>query len=136
MAEAQQNVELVRRLYEAMATADLDTILSIVDPDVVITQTPELPWGGEYHGHAGLAEFAGKLTDTITSVVTHQAVFAAGDRVVQVGRTAGTVNATGTEFDIDEVHVHTIRAGKIVRFEAHIDTPSMLAVLGKTRGSP
>jgi ketosteroid isomerase-like protein len=134
MIDPQQNVALVRRLYEAMAAADFETIVAIVDPDVVITQTPELPWGGEFHGHAGLAEFAGKLTDTIRSRVTHHAVFAAGERVVQVGKTAGTVNATGASFDIDEVHVHTMRDGKIVRFEAHIDTPAMLAVLGTTPG--
>ncbi len=121
---------LVRRLYEAMRAGDLETIFEIFDPNVEVTQTPELPWGGEFHGHGGLAEFFGKLINHISSRVTLEVVFAAGEKVVQVGRTAGTVNGTGRGFDIHEVHILTIRDDKVVRFEAHIDTPAMLAALG------
>jgi ketosteroid isomerase-like protein len=124
------NVSLVRRLYDAMAAGDLDTILEIFDPNVVVTQTPDLPWGGEFHGHDGLGKFFGKLTEHISSKVTHEAVFAAGEKVVQIGHTAGTVKATGAAFDIREVHILTIGEGKVVRFDAHIDTPAMLAALG------
>lgn len=127
------NVLLVRRLYEAMAAADLVTIFEIFDANVEITQTPELPWGGEFHGHDGLGEFFGKLVSHISSKVTLEVVFAAGEKVVQVGRTAGTVNASGSAFDIPEVHILTIRDDKVVRFEAHIDTPAMLAALGTDR---
>ncbi len=123
------NVSVVRRLYEAMAAGDLATIFEIFDANVEVTQTPELPWGGEFHGHDGLAKFFGELTSHISSKVTIHVVFAAGEKVVQVGRTAGTVKASGTAFDIDEVHILTIRDKKVVRFEAHIDTPAMLAAL-------
>ena len=61
--------------------------------------------------------------------MTIQTVYAAGDTVVQIGRTAGTVNATGASFDVQEVHLLTVRDGKVVRFEAHIDTPAMLEAL-------
>ena len=123
------NVELVGRLYDAMAGRDLDTILEIFAPEVEIRQSDELPWGGEFHGLDGLGEFFGKLSENIESRVTHHVMFAAGDRVVQVGRTAGHVKATGVSFDIDEMHLLTIRNGKVIRFEAHIDTPAMLAAL-------
>lgn len=122
-------IALVRKLYDAMAARDLDTILSLVDPEVMIVQTPELPWGGEHQGLEGLATFYGVLTDTINSKVEHDELFAAGNRVVQVGRTRGTVIASGSPFDIREVHIWTIREGKIIRFEAYIDTPAMLAAL-------
>lgn len=124
------NVLVVRRLYDAMAAGDLDTIFEIFDANVEINQTPELPWGGEFHGHDGLGKFFGKLSNHISSKVTIEAVFAAGEKVVQVGRTAGTVKATDHAFDIHEVHILTIRDNKVVRFEAHIDTPAMLAALG------
>lgn len=123
------NVLLVRRLYEAIGTGDLDTIFEIFDPEVEIAQTPELPWGGEFSGHDGLGEFFGKLSEHISSKVTLEVVYAAGEKVVQVGRTAGTVKATDSAFDIHEVHILTIRDNKVVRFEAHIDTPAMLAAL-------
>src|SRR3546814_9621077 len=51
----------------------------------------------------------------------------AGDRVVVVGRTHGTVNANGAPFDIPVVHVWTLHEGRAAAFEAYIDTPAMLA---------
>ncbi len=130
-AVMEANVEVVRRMYDAFAATDLETILAVTDPDIEIVQTPLLPWGGEFHGQEGLGEFFGKLTGAISSRVTIHSVFAAGDQVVQVGRTAGTVNATGVEFDVDEVHVLTLRKSRVVRFAATIDTPAMLAALGQ-----
>jgi ABC-type nitrate/sulfonate/bicarbonate transport system ATPase subunit len=47
-------LETVRRLYDAFAANDLETILATTDPDIDVVQTPLLPWGGEFHGHAGL----------------------------------------------------------------------------------
>jgi ketosteroid isomerase-like protein len=135
MTESEDNVALVRRMYDAFATRDLDAIVAIVDPAIQVTQTSLLPWGGEYHGLEGLAAFFGKLTETITSAVTPRAIYSAGDRVVQAGRTAGTVNASGASFDVDEVHILTVRDRRVVRFEAHIDTPAMLAALGAAEAS-
>ena len=123
------NVELVRRLYAALEAIDLETILELFDADVEVHQTPELPWGGDFQGHDGLGRFFGLLRENITSKVTIQTVYAAGDTVVQIGRTAGTVNATGAPFDVQEVHLLTVRDGKVVRFAAHIDTPAMLEAL-------
>ena len=126
------NVELVRRLYAALEAVDLEAILEIFDPEVEVFQTPELPWGGDFHGHDGLGRFFGLLRENITSKVTIQTVYAAGDEVVQIGRTAGTVNANGAPFDVQEMHLLTVRDGRVVRFEAHIDTPAMLEALRAT----
>jgi ketosteroid isomerase-like protein len=128
------NVELVRRLYAALEAIDLETILEIFDPGVEVHQTRELPWGGDFQGHDGLGQFFGLLREHITSKVAIETVYAAGDEVVQIGRTAGTVNATGAPFDVQEVHLLTVRDGKVVRFEAHIDTPAMLQALGAAPG--
>ncbi len=123
-------VELIRRMYDAFAAADFDTILEIADPDIEVLQSDGLPWGGHHRGHEELGTFMLTLAGMIESVVTHHELFAAGDRVIQVGRTAGTVRATGEHFDIPEVHVWTVRDGRAVRFEAYVDTPAMRAALG------
>lgn len=129
MSDADSALALIRRMYGAFATADFDTILEIAAPDIEVIQAAELPWGGHFRGHDELGTFMLTLAGTIESTVTHHELFAAGDRVVQVGRTAGTVRATGASFDIAEVHVWTVRDGRAVRFEAYIDTPAMLAAL-------
>jgi uncharacterized protein len=124
-----QNTDLVAGFYRAIAERDLDTALAMIDPSIRIRQTDELPWGGEYEGLDGYAEFFGKLLGTITSRVEVEEIFEAGDHVVEIGRTRGTVNATGATFDVREVHVWELRDGKAVSFHAYIDTPAMLAAL-------
>jgi uncharacterized protein len=125
------NVEIVRQVYEAMQARDVEALRALYAPEVEVFQAPELPWGGHYQGHDGVFTFFMKLLENIDSAVTHEGMFAAGDRVVQHGRTKGTVRATGVAFDIDEVHMYTLRDGLIVRFEAFIDTPGMLAALAQ-----
>jgi uncharacterized protein len=127
--EEAANVEVVRRLYEAMAERDIETMLSLFDPEVTLHQPGDIPWGGTYGGHDGLGDFFLTLIGTITSAVTTEGIFGAGDRVVQMGRTAGTVNATGQPFDIAEVHVFTLAGGRIVRYEPMIDVAAMQAAL-------
>jgi len=61
--------------------------------------------------------------------VTIEALFAADGEVIQFGRTRGTVRATGTAFDIPEVHRWTVRNGKAVAAHFAIDTQAMLAVI-------
>jgi hypothetical protein len=123
------NTELLARTYRAMTDGDIETVLALIDPSITIWQTEELPWGGRYEGIEGFAEFFGKLRGTITSAVEVERIFEAGDHVVEVGRTRGTVNATGAEFDIAEVHIWELRDSKAVSFRAYIDTPAMLAAL-------
>jgi ketosteroid isomerase-like protein len=124
-----EKTELLERTYRAMGEGDVETVLALIDPSIAIEQAEELPWGGRYQGIEGFAEFFGKLSGTITSKVTVEQIFEAGDHVVEIGRTRGTVNATGVEFDVAEVHIWELRDGKAVSFRAYIDTPAMLAAL-------
>jgi ketosteroid isomerase-like protein len=120
------NAALVARLYEAFARRDLPTIFGLLAPDVEIYQASEIPWGGRYQGHEAAATFFAKLVGTITSSVTLERLIDAGDQVVAIGRTRGTVNASGREFDVPVAHVWTIRDGLCARVEYYIDDPTML----------
>ena len=125
------DVEVVNDVYAAMTGGDVARLFELFDEDCVITQDPRLPWGGRHVGHDGLATFGLRLRDAIQSTVTTDAVFAADGDVFQVGRTAGTTVATGTPFDVAEVHRWTIRDGRVVAAHFSIDTPAMLAALGE-----
>ncbi|MET0325958.1 MAG: nuclear transport factor 2 family protein [Ilumatobacteraceae bacterium] len=123
------DIDVVREIYAAMAARDLARLVELIDESCVITQDAALPWGGRHVGHDGFATFGATLTGTIDSVVTTEAMFAAEDDVFQVGRTRGTVVATGAPFDIPEVHRWTIRHGRAVAAHFAIDTAAMLAAL-------
>jgi len=125
----QDDVQVVEQIYAAMAEGDVGTLLGLVSPDIVITQDERLPWGGRFEGHHGFATFGAALAGAITSQVETFAIYAADGEVLQMGRTRGTTNDTGTAFDIPEVHRWTIRDGLAVRAHFAIDTPAMLAAL-------
>ena len=123
------DIEIVTQIYDALARRDFDTLFAVVDAECVITQDPALPWGGRHVGHDGFAAFGLALTGSIDSAVTTEAMFMADGDVFQVGRTRGRTVATGTPFDIPEVHRWTIRDGKAIAAHFSIDTPTMLAAL-------
>jgi ketosteroid isomerase-like protein len=131
-SKPEADLDVVRSVYQALAERDFDRLMALVDDAVVITQDPALPWGGRYEGHAGFGQFALTLTSAIESAVTAEALFTADGDVIQCGRTHGTVRATGTPFDVPEVHRWTIRDGRVVAAHFAIDTAAMLDALGAT----
>jgi ketosteroid isomerase-like protein len=130
-ATADDNIATVRRVYDAMKGRDASAMQELFAEDIEVRQSPELPWGGDYHGLDGAFTFFLTLVHHIDSQVTTESLFAAGDDVVQAGRTRGTVRANGASFDVREVHVWAVRDGKVVAFHAYIDTPAMLEALGR-----
>ncbi len=104
-------------------------MLTLVDPDCVVTQDASLPWGGRYVGHDGVTAFAFALIGSTDSAVIVESLFEADDQVIQCGRSKGTVRANGNAFDIPEVHIWTLKDGRVVGAHFVIDTPAMLAAL-------
>jgi ketosteroid isomerase-like protein len=126
---ARSNVELVERVYQAFRRRDFPEIFSLCRPDVEVAQSLELPWGGEYHGHEEVTRYFGTLTKHISSSVVLDRFIDAGDQVVAVGRTRGTVLHSGRRFDVPVVHVWHVRDGLIAKFLPYLDVPMMRAVL-------
>ena len=125
-----KNVEVVAALYEAFVRRDMPAIQALIDPEATVSQTEQLPWGGQGEGPSGLQSFTQRLLSHVDSRVEVEEYVEAGDDVIAIGRTRGTVRATGAPFDIRAVHVWTVKDGRAVRFHAFINTPEMLRVLG------
>jgi hypothetical protein len=123
-------IETVRQVYDAFANQDLDRVLELAHDNIVITQDERLPWGGRHEGKDGAATFAITLATTIESRLVVESLFEASGKVIQCGRTQGTVLANGAAFDLAEVHIWTIHDDKVTSAEFMIDTPGMLAALG------
>jgi ketosteroid isomerase-like protein len=122
--------DVVRAAYAALGDKDLAAFIALCADDVVLTQDPRLPWGGRHVGHDGVETFALALVGAIDSAVTPEALFDAGERVIQYGRTAGTARATGRTFDIPECHVWRVVDGRVASIEFYIDSEPMLSALG------
>jgi ketosteroid isomerase-like protein len=124
-----ENIEIIKEVYEAFAHQDLEGLLTLVDPECLITQDASLPWGGHHVGHDDATTFAFALIGSIDSAVTVESLFEADGQVIQCGRTKGTVRENGNAFDIPEVHIWTLKEGRVVAAHFAIDTPAMLAAL-------
>lgn len=119
-------VEVVQRLYASMLRRDAAALLGLLSPDVVLEQSPEVPWGGRYEGHDGARAFFAKLGGAIRSTPVVERLVDAGDRVVAIGRTQGT-SVGGEAFDVPFAHVWELRDGLVASARFYIDNPTMLA---------
>lgn len=122
-------LQIIEKVYVAFAARDVDALLALCAPDIELTQDPALPWGGSFRGPDGAIEFLMRLVGASDSVVAPEQLFAAGDDVVQVGRTAGTLRSNEAAFDIPECHIWTVRDGLVTRARFYIDSAAMLEAL-------
>jgi ketosteroid isomerase-like protein len=93
-------------MYDAFSRGHVEAILGLAAPDVVVYQSPSVPWGGRRSGAEGLQQFLGSLTSTIRSAVE-----------------------TGELYDDGDGHVWTVTDGLVQRFESYIDVAAMRRAL-------
>lgn len=123
------NVALVQHIYAAFARRDLAAAFASFAPDIVLDQSRELPWGDHYTGHDGARAFFTRLASRVDSTLDLDHFIDAGDHVVAVGRTRGTLRDSDRRYDVPIAHAWHIRDGQVVRVHFMIDNPTMLAAL-------
>jgi hypothetical protein len=129
MPPLRPNAEIVRQVYEAFGRRDIQKAFDVFATDIEIVQSNELPWGGTYRGLEGARRFFAKLTEMIISTLAIERYIDAGERVIAIGRTRGTVNATGSRYDVPIAHVWMLKDAKVVQIQFCIDNPTMLESL-------
>jgi ketosteroid isomerase-like protein len=105
-------------------------MLDFLDPQLEWRAPESVPWGGTFHGREGFREFVGKLLDQPVEFRREMLEYLdAGERIVVLLRQMGRRKGSDTEYDVPEVHIWTIRDGKIVDFEGSFDTATVLRTL-------
>ena len=124
------NVEVVRDFNEALMRGDVPGMLDFLDPRVEWRAPESVPWGGTFHGREGVGEFLAKVFDQPAEFSRELLEYLdAGERVVVLLRQMGRPKGGGGGYDVPEVHVWTVRDGKIVQFEGYFDTAIVLREL-------
>ena len=125
-----RNVGVVRGFNDALAQGDMGGMLDFLDPQLEWRAPESVPWGGTFHGREGFREFVGKLLDQPVEFRREMLEYLdAGERIVVLLRQMGRRKGSDTEYDVPEVHIWTIRDGKIVDFEGSFDTATVLRAL-------
>ena len=119
---SQENVEIVRQVFDAAAREDSATVLQLYAPTVEFDSTrspgPNLVGEGRvYRGHDELRTFFQERSDHIKNITDDcEELIDAGDQVVSVVVTRGRGRASEVEVTSPRyAAVWTIRNGKIVR---------------------
>jgi ketosteroid isomerase-like protein len=131
-----QNLDVVRRLYDAFGRGALEEMLALLDPDVSwrTPGAPDLPTGGLRHGIPAVREFFALLLNTFdVADFTPHDFLAAGDKVVVLGTSREGRKGSGRLVDFRWVHVFTFRNGKIVAFEEPADVTELVAEFRRSR---
>jgi ketosteroid isomerase-like protein len=110
--------------------ADFAPVAAVLDPDVLLTVQPGLPYSGSWRGHAGLEEFQAIFSQTWSSIEfleTSQIVD--GDQVAARLRVRFTARATGRELETSLVQLNSVRAGLVTEFRTFYWDPAAVSGL-------
>lgn len=140
---SQDNVEIVRRLYEVInrfgaedapqvaQTGRLDMFFSLFDPEIEFQQLSGLIGTGAYRGYEGLLQAARDLADAFGSVeFVVERYFSEGSLVVTDARAraAGRTTALPTEIPIS--HLFELRNDRVARWVVYPSVQEALEAAG------
>jgi ketosteroid isomerase-like protein len=124
-----ENMTTIDRIYGAFETRDFSTFFSLLSPTIHITQCPEIPWGGVFHGVEEAKLFFGKVTAYLEDHVAIERIIDGSDRIAVIGRGHGTIKTTGRHFDVPIMHLWKFQDGLADRLEIVLDVPTMQTAL-------
>jgi ketosteroid isomerase-like protein len=131
---SEENVDILRKGYEAFNRADIDTVMGLMDPHIEWQESDVegLPQGGTHHGPEAVANNVfGAIVGNWDDFQAVPAEFLdAGERVVVLGHVQGRGKASGKTLDALYAHVWTLRDGKAVHVRVYADTAKLLQSLG------
>ncbi len=125
MDETQNNIEIVKSLYDAFAAKEINKILDLLHEDVEWGEpdNPYNPAGGTRHGHKGFLEWIsiGKNAEEILQL--HPERFLTDNNSVAVcGHMKCMAIKTRKIYESDFVHLVVIENKKIKKFQEFFDT--------------
>ena len=114
---SQENVELVRQVYDAAARRDTPAVHALYDESVELDNSGlGLVGGGVYRGHDGLRRFFREWQEAWDHVeYDYDALIDAGEYVISLVTRQGQGRASGIAVEMPLALVWTIRDGKVVR---------------------
>ncbi|HEX2359547.1 MAG TPA: nuclear transport factor 2 family protein [Solirubrobacterales bacterium] len=129
---SQENVEVVRAMYEHWARGDFPA--SFIDSDVkhsrIGAQTPDME--GEWRGIEALSremvEYLHAFTDL--RIEAEEIIDLDDDRVLVLSRHTARGKLSGAPIDHELGDLFTLRAGKVVRYDSYWDRAEAMKTVG------
>ena len=127
---SQENVEIVRQMWEAFLGDDPTSGLSFCDPDIEWDGT-NLPDGKVARGHEAVVEHAMRWAEMWDDwrMEPEQFIDAGGDQVILMFREIGR-SESGLHMDERHAELYALREGKVVSRKGFSDPAEALEAVG------
>ena len=128
---SEENVEIVRRLFEGWSVGDFTVGIEAIDPHVLFLVHPPFPEAGIRVGPEGISEYLlGFLAQWERFTVEATELRAVGDTVLArvIQRAKG--RASGIEGEASYYMLFTLRGRKLVRMDSIVDEAEALEAAG------
>jgi ketosteroid isomerase-like protein len=133
---SQENIELVRRGYEALRDSGEEAVFEFLHPDFDLTPVEEQLDGETFHGHDGLRRFFQMLREAFGDFGWEPQEFEDfGDHVLVATRFSAEGRGSGAPVEARIYNLWTIRRGKAVRVHGYLSRPEALEAAGLSEWS-
>ena len=123
---SQNNVEIIRGMYDAFIRGDVPSVLSVLDPEIEWLEAENFIYADRnpYLGPNAVLEgvFMRLATEWDDFTVSPEEILDAGEIVVARGYYSGTYKKTGKQVRAQLAHFLTLRDGKVIKFQQYTDT--------------
>ena len=133
---SQQNLEIVKRLFDAVRRHDQTGVLEAYHPEIVIHEALSLPYGGDYHGHEEAMQHLNgyyRTWDAFRPSTRQERnpVFleTTEDSVVVFWQEEAVAPGSGRRIDLPALGVYQVRDGQVVESRMFQDTATILDFL-------
>ena len=128
---SQENVEVVRSVYERWSQGDFRGGLDVLDPLVLFVLPPEFPDAGTYLGLERLAGYKRGLLEPWTRfTIEAEEIADAGDSVVAAVLQRGVGDGSGAATEFRYFQAWSFRGRKVIRLENFRERAEALEAVG------
>ncbi len=129
---SEENGELARLAVQAWNEGGIEAIMPYLDPEVEWHPPRESMEPGEYHGHAGVRDYLGRLGEVFGErrAETIEVIDVDAERVISVVRLIARSEKFATEIDAEWAWIIRVRHGKGVAVWMFTDRAQALEAAG------
>jgi ketosteroid isomerase-like protein len=127
-------VEIVRQVFEAFNTEDIERILPFVHPDLEAEIPPEVSAEPDtYRGHSGMRRYFQTFQDAMDEIrFEPEQLWDVGESVVVALRLTAKGRQTAIAVEQRTAAIWTIRDGKVIRVRAYASPSEALVAARRT----
>jgi ketosteroid isomerase-like protein len=133
---SQDNVEIVREIYERFREGDFRASADLLDPHVVLVLGPEFgpefPGGGTYLGAEAVTAYTREnlLGPWADFTMKAEEILAVGDSVLVGARQRGVGRTSGAPTELHYFTIWSFRGCKVIRIESFRERAEALEAVG------